>query len=122
MRQISVDPVPHAAREWPREDVANSLPRAVILVPLGRLGGDPLLGATLSLVEHHLGDGQDREVIAIADQAHVELATLHELLRDGGLAEAIMHPADPLAKRGRILHDRRLGDTLGRVGLQAASR
>ena len=113
-----LDPLPRRPRERAGEHVADALPRPVVLVPLGGLGGDPLLRPGAPLVEDHLGDRQNVEVVAVADQADVELAAVHELLGDGRLLEALVHHRHPLGQRRRVLHHRGLGDAGGGVALE----
>ena len=108
----------HGLGEGPREDVADSFARAVVLIPLGRLGGDAFLGAGLPFIEHHLRDRKNFEVVTVPDEADVQLAPVDELLRDCRLAKAVVHPRHPLAQGDRVLHHRGLRDPGGSVGLE----
>ena len=96
-----------------REHILDFLFLAVILVPLGFVRRDPVL-AGLRLAERHLRQRENLQVI-IADQAHIDLTSLDQLLDNRRLVVFGVDELDTL-RQGRIVFDNGcLGDPDRRI-------
>src|SRR5688572_21839546 len=112
------DSVPYGFGQRAGEHVANPLPFSIRLVPLGRLGSDPLLRPGLPFVEHHFGDWKDLDAFIVSQNADVKLPSIYELLGDCPLPESLVDELHPLTEGGDVLHYRRLRDARRSIGLK----
>src|SRR3954453_16227665 len=88
------DPLPYRARQGTGQHISNALPLAVRFIPLGKLGGYPLLWTSFSFVEHHLSYRQDLQFFVIPDDPDVQLAPVNEFLCYGALLEGVSGKGD----------------------------
>jgi hypothetical protein len=116
MRLQTLD-VPHERRfESLRRNGFPGPSAAVGLVPLRLVGGDLRL-VRRHLAEHQLADRKHLQAV-VADEAHVEFASLDVFLGDDVVVGVLVQERDALAELLVGLDERGLGDAVGGLLLE----
>ena len=103
------DPLSQVVGHSLGEHVPDLLALAIFLVPFRLVGRNAVLGR-FRLPECHLREWQHLHVV-VADEPHVQFATLDQLLHDRGLMELVVNELDALREALIVFDHGRLRDT-----------